>query len=99
AFLLVAISSKTAGQLCNCGSGQSVEFKKMAELVVKKVGSGNIEYVSWPENYEKEETGDFETDISKIQKATGWKPEIKLEEGIGRMCAYYKKNSKEYIDE
>ncbi len=99
AFLAVAISPKTAGELYNCGSGKSVEFKKMAELVVKKVGSGNIEYVPWPENYEKEETGNFETDISKIMKATDWKPEVKLEEGIARMCDYYKKNKKEYVGE
>lgn len=97
ALLYSGIIDATDGQLYNCGFGKSVEFRRMAELVVKAVGSGSIEYVPWPINYEKEETGDFETDITKLFNATGWKPKVELEDGITRMCEYYKENKGEYV--
>lgn len=97
AFILVAINDKTDGEIFNCGSGVSWRFKDMVEFVVKTVGSGNIEFVPWPENYERIETGDFRTDISKLSKAVGWKPEISAEEGFRKMFDYYKKYKDKYI--
>lgn len=99
ALLQAGINSSTDGHLYNCGTGKSVEFKEMVELIIKTVGSGKIEYVPWPEDYKKEETGDFENDMSKFYKDTGWKPKIGLEEGIVRMCEYYKENKNKYISE
>lgn len=97
AFLLTGITNKTNGKIYNCGLGKSIKFKKMAEFVVSIVGNGKIEYVPWPKNYAKEETGSFETDISELKKDTGWKPKIELKEGIRKMFKYYKLHSKKYV--
>jgi len=97
AFIRVGVTDKTDGQLYNCGSGKSRLFKDMAELVVKAVGQGEVKYVPWPENYEKVETGDFETNISKLSSAIDWTPQISLEQGIEKMVAYYKKNKNNYV--
>lgn len=97
AFLLAGISSKTDGEIYNCGLGKSIPFKKMAELIVKIVGSGKIEYIPWPKNYEKEETGNCEIDITKLNQATSWRPTIDIEEGLERMWQYYKIHKDKYI--
>lgn len=97
AFIFCAVSDNTDGKIYNCGYGESLRFKDMVNLVVKTVGSGNIEFVPWPENYERIETGDFKTDISKLTKDVGWKPEITVEEGVKRMVDYYKKYKDKYL--
>lgn len=97
AFLLAGLSKETDGQLYNCGSGKSVEFKKMVELITKIAKSGTIEHVPWPADYEKEETGDFETDIGKLQKAIGWMPQISMERGLELMHEYYEANAGKYL--
>src|SRR3989344_5890453 len=97
AFLLVGIKKETDGEIYNCGIGQSVTFKKMLDLVTKIVGSGKVKHVPWPENYEKEETGHCEVDISKLKRATIWQPIISIEEGLERMWQYYKIHKDKYI--
>ena len=97
AFLLAGISDNTNGQIYNCGSGKSIEFQEMVKLIVNIVKTGTMKYVSWPKDYEKEETGDFETDISKLQAAIGWVPEISMEKGLIQMYEYYKANFDKYI--
>lgn len=97
AFALAGISNKTDGNTYNCGTGKSIKLKTMVETIVKVVGSGSIEHVPWPENYGKEETGSYESDISRLQSAISWSAKTKLEEGVKRMYEYYSKNKKHYI--
>jgi nucleoside-diphosphate-sugar epimerase len=97
AFALAGLSPKTDGNIYNCGTGKSVELKKMVETIVATIGTGSIEHVKWPENYGKEETGSFESDISKLQDAISWEPKVKLDDGVRMMCEYYKKNKDRYI--
>lgn len=97
AFLRVAASKKTDGEIFNCGSGKSHEFRQMVETVVKVVGSGKVTHIPWPQEYERIETGDCVLDITKLEKMTGWAPQIDLEEGIRRMFEFYKKHLKQYL--
>ncbi|RJQ64720.1 MAG: NAD-dependent epimerase/dehydratase family protein [Stygiobacter sp.] len=85
------------GEIINIGSGTSSKFSDMVHSVVKCVKSGKVEYIPWPENYEKVETGDINVDISKLQKLTSWNPKVTLEEGIHLTYEYYKKYISNYI--
>jgi UDP-glucose 4-epimerase len=98
AMALAGIKEKANGNIYNLGTGKSISFKEMVETIVRVVGNGSIEYVAWPENYEKEETGNCEFDISKIKKDLGWEPATSLEEGVKKMYAYYLKHSNNYIE-
>ncbi len=89
AFLVVGLSEIPAGEIFNCGFGRSVPFREMAETIVRVLGKGLIEFVPWPPDYERVETGDVNIDISKLHRATGWAPSISLEEGIARMYRYF----------
>lgn len=95
AFLELAMHGKS-GEVYNIGTHEHVTFADMVDAVLAEVGSGSKEYVPWPENYEKNETGNYIADTSKIEAITSWKPSISLKEGISRMVLYYKENKKQY---
>ncbi len=96
AFLRLAEKGET-GEVYNIGTHERVRFVDMVEAVLAEVGSGRKEYVPWPENYEKNETGNYIADTAKIHRLTGWEPSIPLKEGIRRMVAYYKENQQYYF--
>ena len=91
AFLRAGASENTNGQIFNLGYGRSIAFNEMIKLIVEIVGSGSYEYVDWPDNYERVETGDFQTDISKIKRYLGWEPKVSIGDGIRRTYEYYRK--------
>lgn len=77
------------GQIINIGSGKPNSFKDMVTTIVDVVGKGKIEYVPWPENYEKIETGDSIADITKMKKITSFVTKYSLKEGIEETFRYY----------
>lgn len=85
-----------SGEVYNIGTHERVTFGAMVDAVLREVGSGKKEYVPWPENYEKNETGNYIADTTKIEQITNWKPSVSLEEGIHRMVGYYQKNKSQY---
>lgn len=97
AFLRCGATPAAEGEIINVGSGVASEFREMVQQVVHIVGTGRVEYVPWPENYERVETGDVRADISKLQNLTGWQPQYGLEEGIKKTYEYYKKYKNHYI--
>jgi UDP-glucose 4-epimerase len=97
AMLRCSEASDAVGEVINVGTGVSTRFCDMASTVVKKVGSGVIEFIPWPANYENVETGDIAVDISKLRRITAWQPSISLEDGVQETFAFYKKNFDRYV--
>lgn len=95
AFLELTQHGKS-GEVYNIGTHERVTFGQMVDAVIAEVGSGKKEYIPWPENYEKNETGNYVADTSKIQAITSWTPSVPLADGIKRMVAYYKENKAHY---
>jgi len=89
AMILAAALPGSSGQVFNLGSGIGTSFGDMAKTVVDVVGSGKVEYVPWPPNYEKNETGDYVTDITKARHELGFEPQVSLLDGIRRTAEYY----------
>ena len=94
-FILLA-EKRRAGEIYNMGSEEKVTFVEMVDVVLKEAGTGKKEHISWPENYEKNETGNYIADTTKIKKGIGWEAKITLEEGIKRMAEDYKQHRKNY---
>jgi len=88
--------SATVGEVYNIGSHERVRFVDMVDAIIRAAGSGTKEHVPWPADYERNETGDYIADTSKIKAATGWEPSVGLTEGLKRTVEYYKKNRKLY---
>ncbi|OGY31617.1 MAG: hypothetical protein A3C02_02435 [Candidatus Andersenbacteria bacterium RIFCSPHIGHO2_02_FULL_45_11] len=84
------------GEVYNIGTHERVTFGDMVDAVIHEVGSGERKNIPWPEHYEKNETGNYIADTSKIEAITSWRPQVSLKEGIRRMVEYYKTNKKQY---
>lgn len=87
--LLLLAEKGRLGEVYNLGALEKVTFVEMVDAVLKEAGTGKKEHIPWPENYEKNETGGYIADTSKIERDTGWKARTTLKEGIKRMAAYY----------
>lgn len=92
-----AAQPKAVGEIVNLGYGEGIHFVDMVNSVVKIIKTGSIEYIPWPGNYERVETGDIAMDISKLKSLTSWKPSVSLEDGIYKTYEYYKKYGDKYI--
>lgn len=81
AFILAA-TNDTSSKIYNLGLGEGIKLKDMVALIIKKVGTGRMEFVKWPESYKSVETGSYVTNIAKIKKDLGFLPKIGFEKGI-----------------
>lgn len=96
AMLSTTESEEAIGEIINVGAGISTKFKDMVSLVIANVKKGKMEFIPWPDNYEKLETGDVSLDLSKLSNLTSWKPNYSLDEGILLTYRYYKNHLSKY---
>ena len=96
AFLAVALTPGTAGEIYNVGSGSGNPFKEMAYLVAEAVPGTKVVQVEWPAERYLVETGDYISNLDKIFSATSWRPRVSLKEGIARTVAFYRENRQHY---
>jgi UDP-glucose 4-epimerase len=88
-ILISAATREAIGEVFNVGSGIPVTFREIAEKIVKVVGKGSYRFTEFTRERAEVEPGDYWADITKITRATKWKPRIPLEEGIARTYAFY----------
>jgi nucleoside-diphosphate-sugar epimerase len=96
AMLALALSPGTAGQVYNLGSATSTPFVEMAHLVAAAVPGTEVIQVEWPADRYFVETGDYVSDIGKINAAVGWRPRTTIQEGVSRTVEYYRKYRDKY---
>ncbi len=94
--LLQIIVKGTAGEAYNIGSSERLRFVDMVDMIIAEAGGGEKKLVPWPADYEKNETGDYIADTTKVREVTGWQPTISFAEGIHTMVDYYKKHKEHY---
>ncbi len=92
AFLLAGASPHADGRILNVGSGEPTSFREMAELVIRQANAGAIDWIPWPEDAVRVETGNFVADISLIKSTLGWRPTISLDTGIRDVIEQYREN-------
>lgn len=97
AMLRCAKEPKAIGEVINVGSGVSTRFCDMVSAVINCVQNGKMEFIPWPNDYEKIETGDISVDISKLKTITSWQSDITLENGIKKTFEFYKKFIENYL--
>lgn len=97
AMFLAASSKEAIGEILNVGSGNSTRFSDMVSSVISCVQKGKMEFIPWPDNYEKIETGDVTVDISKLRRITDWQPKYSIQEGIRLTYEYFKNNYSNYV--
>lgn len=96
AFLRLAATDRTDGEVYNIGTDERVRFIDMVDSVLRVVGRGRKVHVPWPGDYEKNETGSYRADTRKIVSAVRWRAKVPLEEGIRRTVDYYRAHQQRY---
>ena len=96
ALLRAAASDDANGQIFNLGHHEQVSLKELAELLVKLNGGGKFEIIPFPDDRKAIDIGDYYADFDKIDKSLGWKPQVKLQEGLTNTLEYYRANHAHY---
>lgn len=95
AFLRCAVKPAAVGKVFNLG-GPSIRLKELAPLMVKLHGNGSFRFVPFPDERKAIDIGDYRGDYTLLEKCTGWKPLVSLDEGISRTIDYYRRYAKHY---
>ncbi len=87
AFILASISSKSAGEVFNVGSGVGTSVRDAFNAVTKEVYRQTnkiieMKDVPWPENSPKIDMRNFTASIKKAHTCLGWSPKVSLQTGI-----------------
>jgi nucleoside-diphosphate-sugar epimerase len=96
AFLVAAARTESEGHVFNLGHSEHISLKELAALLVQLNGGGHYEIVPFPSDREVIDIGDYYGDFGKIDKALGWSPQVRLQEGLARTLAYYKQHRAHY---
>ncbi|MEO9530981.1 MAG: NAD-dependent 4,6-dehydratase LegB [Crocinitomicaceae bacterium] len=89
-FIALAESGKTIGEIINIGSNFEISIQDTFDLI-KKVMSSDVNFVVDPSRIRpgKSEVQRLWCDNTKINKLTGFVPEINIEEGLRRTSQWF----------
>jgi UDP-glucose 4-epimerase len=96
ALLRCAATEEAYGQVFNVGNDHPSNFRELAETIVRVAGSGRWELVAFSPERAAQEPGDYCSDVRKIERVTGWKPTISLEDGVRKAVEYYRQHRGHY---
>lgn len=98
-FIELAKCDKAIGETVNIGSNYEISIKDTLELI-KKLMNSDVEFISEDQRKrpEKSEVQRLWCDNTKIEKLTGFKPSLSLEDGLTKTIEWFKKeeNLKKY---
>ncbi|HVB56312.1 MAG TPA: NAD-dependent epimerase/dehydratase family protein [Candidatus Acidoferrales bacterium] len=95
-LLAVALSRETTGKIYNLGSGTGTPFRDMVKKIADCLPNTEIREIPWPADRYFVESGDYVSDLSRIQAATGWIPEVDFGDGIEKTVSFYRENKQQY---
>lgn len=79
------------------GSGHPVTIRELAEMIVDTVGSGDIEMVPWPDDWDSIRIGDLYADPEAAASDLNWEPKTSLDDGLKRTIEFYRRNRDDYL--
>lgn len=89
AYSLLALTTGLEGRVLNFGSGQEIQIKKLAELIIKLTRTkGRLKF---SKKLHSGETPRLLCNPSLAKKITKWRPSINLEKGLLLTIKYYRK--------
>lgn len=89
AFMAVAESPRTVGEVVNAGNGQGIRIGDLAETIVDIMGA-DAEIVTDPQRVrpEKSEVMRLVSSAEKIRDLAGWQPQTSLRDGLAATAEY-----------
>lgn len=89
-LLAAARSQLPDGDAVNVGSNVSHSVRELVHAVAKQLGVGDPSIESDPRRRRRLDIESFRCDHSKLTDATGWRPQISLEEGLARTVEWFR---------
>lgn len=89
-FLLSALTPECIGESFNIGGRQAISIADAAQLISTVAGGTPIEFVPWPEQTKMIETGDYETDMSKLSRFLRLPEQRSLKDGFAFTVNFYR---------
>jgi nucleoside-diphosphate-sugar epimerase len=97
AFLRAGASDAVNGQVFNVGGTEPISLRDLVDLMVSVAGTGRYRLVEWPPEKKAIDIGDFYGDSSLIDRTLGWRPHVRLREGLTRTIEYYRAHLHHYV--
>lgn len=98
ALVSAAESPEANGEMFVIASGESVTIHKLAQTIVDTVGTGTVEMVPWPEDWDSIRVGDIHADPAYAQNVLGWESTTGLKAGLRETVEYYQVNQDAYLE-
>lgn len=98
ALCLAATSPAAVGEVFNVGGPDELSLLELAALVTRLAG-GSYRVVPFPDDRLAIDIGDYVADDRKLRERLGWRPEVRLEEGLIRTLDFYREHGSAYWDE
>lgn len=92
---IMALKSNAANDVFNVASGKETSLEELCRLLLKTMGSGlKPQYIPMPEERRKVEVLRRLADVSKAEKAIGFKAKVSLEDGLRHLVAWLDQEKK-----
>ena len=91
AFLYAAVTPEAEGLALNVGGYEPCNLVDLAEAVIAAYGEGSYEIREFPAERKRIDIGDFVTDDRRFRAISGWRPRVRLVEGLRRSLDYYRR--------
>lgn len=98
AFLVVAATPVTIGELYNLGHDEVVSLRVFTETLLEVAGRGSYRLAPFPAEQQRIDIGDYFGSYQKIASLLGWRPQVDLREGLRRTVEYYRDRLPLYLD-
>lgn len=90
AFLAAAMTDACHGHVFNFGGRRAVSIAEAAHTIARLAGGTPVCFEPWPGEYQSVETGDYQSDLRKIDRYIALPPPVPLEDGLRQTLFYYR---------
>lgn len=97
AFLYAAITPEVEGLALNVGGNEPYSLAALAEAIIEANGGGRYEIREFPPERKRIDIGDFLTDDRCFRALSGWRPYIRLTDGLRLSLDYYRSRLASYL--
>jgi len=97
AFLYAAVTPEAEGLALNVGGDEPYSLAALAEAIIEANGGGRYEFREFPPDRERIDIGDFLTDDRCFRALSGWRPCIRLTDGLRLSLDYYRSHLASYL--
>jgi nucleoside-diphosphate-sugar epimerase len=96
AMLLAAAAESCRGRVFNLGASTHHSLNEFVAML-GRFNSFEIEHVPFPSDRRLIDIGDYYGDWSRFAAATGWRPQIGLQEGLAGTIEFFRRHADVYL--